>query len=204
MSEEHNSEMIELDVEQDVWDRCHTVHALLVVGSKEENGQYNFAPKHMAMPLGFNNHFGFMGTPRKSTYRNIMREKAFTVSFPTPNQLTITSLAATQREEDNSKPMLKNIPTTPSQHIEGYFLKDSYFQLECEFIECLGKFGEWEIIVGEIVAARVDKKRIRKTGNGIDESQQIFNNPLLAYLHPNRFSVIKESNVFPFPKEFKR
>lgn len=203
MSEENSNEMIELDVEQDVWDRTYTVYSLLIIGSKEEDGNYNFAPKHMAMPMGFSNHFGFIGTPRKSTYRNIQREKVFTVSYPKPSQLTVSSLAATQREDDDSKPILNEIPTTPAQKIEGRFLKGSYIQLECKLTECLGKFGEWELVVGEIVAARINKKMSIKMGNS-DEGQLIYDNPLLAYLHPNRFSVIKESNVFPFPKELKR
>lgn len=204
MTEENNSEMIELDVEQDVWNRTYTVHSLIIIGSMEEDDNYNFAPKHMAMPLGFSNHFGFMGTPRKNTYRNIQREKVFTVSYPKPSQLTVSSLAATRREDDDSKPILDKIPTSPAQKIEGHFVKNSYFQMECRFTECVGKFGEWEMIVGKIVAARIDKSMNRKIGNGVDEAQLIYNNPLLAYLHPNRFSVIKESNVFPFPKEFKR
>jgi len=204
MTEENSNEMIELDVEQDVWSRTYTVYSLLIIGSKEEDGNYNFAPKHMAMPMGFSNHFGFIGTPRKNTYRNIQREKVFTVSYPKPSQLTVSSLAATQREDDDSKPILDQIPTTPAEKIEGYFVKDSYFQLECKLTECLGKFGEWELIVGEIVAARINKKMSRKIGDGVGEGQLIYDNPLLAYLHPNRFSVIKESNVFPFPKEFKR
>jgi flavin reductase (DIM6/NTAB) family NADH-FMN oxidoreductase RutF len=88
--------------------------------------------------------------------------------------------------------------------VDGKFLEDSYFQLECTLNECIGKFGEWEIVVGEIVAARVQKEAARNIGNGMDEGKQIFNSPLLAYLHPDRFSVIKESNTFPYPNEFKR
>ena len=89
MSEQQNADMIELDVYQDVWNRCYTVHSLLIIGSKEEDGQYNFAARHMAMALGFSKHFGFMGTPRKKTYRKIQRGKVFTVSYPTPEQLAV-------------------------------------------------------------------------------------------------------------------
>jgi len=198
------STMIEIDLDQDVWSRCYTVHSLVVIGSKEEDATYNFAPKHMAMPLGFSNHFAFMGTPRKSTYRNIERQKEFTVSFPKPSQIIVSSLTATRREDDDSKPVLDQIPTVSAKIVDGKFLEDSYFQLECTLKECIGKFGEWEIVVGEIVAARVQKEAARNIGNGMDEGKQIFNSPLLAYLHPDRFSVIKESNTFPYPNEFKR
>lgn len=199
-----NSEMIEIDLDQDVWNQCYTVHSLVVIGSKEEDLTYNFAPKHMAMPLGFSNHFGFMGTPRKSTYRNIDLQKEFTVSFPGPDQLVLTSLSATRREEDDTKPIIDQIPTVPAKQIDGKFLAGSYLQLECVLTEFLGKFGEWELVVGEIVAARVQKEMMRKRGNGTDEGKLVHDHPLLAYLHPDRFSVIKESHVFPYPKEFKR
>lgn len=201
---DHKTNMIEIDLDQDVWSQCYTVHSLVVIGSKEESGGYNFAPKHMAMPLGFSNQFGFMGTPRKSTYRNVKREKAFTVSYPKPSQLVVSSLTATRREDDDSKPILDQVPTVASKVVDGKFIEDSYFHLECKLTECLGKFGEWEIVVGEIVAARVQKEAARKRGNGMDESKLIYESPLLAYLHPDRFSIVKESHVFPYPKEFKR
>lgn len=204
MTENTDENMIELDTEKDIWDKCYTVHSLLLIGSKEEDGHYNFAPKHMAMPMGLSNYFGFMGTPRKSTYRNIQREKVFTVSYPKPEQLTLSSLAATRREDDDTKPILDEIPTSPAHKIDGQFIKDSYFQLECKLADIVGKYGEWELIVGEIVAARTVKKMLRPTDSETKESQLINKNPLLAYLHPNRFSVIKESQVFPFPKVFKR
>lgn len=201
---DQNSKMIEIDTDQDVWGRLYTVYSLVVIGSKEEDDAYNFAPKHMAMPLGFSNHFGFMGTPRKSTYRNVQREKVFTVSYPRPDQLVVSSLAATQREDDDTKPVIDQIPTVDAQIIDGKFLQDSYFQLECRLTECLGKFGEWEIVAGEIIAARVHEDIARNQGKERKEGELIYKSPLLAYLHPNRFSIIKESNAFPFPKEFKR
>ena len=204
MAEKRNDTMVELDIEKDIWDKCYTVHSLQLIGSKEEDGHYNFAPKHMAMPMGLSNHFGFMGTPRKSTYRNIQRENVFTVSFPKPEQLTLSSLTATRREDDDSKPVLDEIPTTPAQIIDGQFIRDSYFQLECKLVDILGKFGEWELIVGEILVARVDKNMLRPKHNESNESRLINNNPLLAYLHPNRFSIIEESQAFPFPRAFKR
>ncbi len=196
--------MVEITDDPQMWERCYTVNSLIVVGSTEKDGNYNFAPKHMAMPLGFGPYFGFMGTPRKMTYRNIEREEVFTVSYPRPDQLIISSLTASQREQDNTLPVIKKVPTTDARQIEGKFLKDSYFQLECKLSQTLGKFGEWEIIVGEVVAAYAHQDALREQGDDADEAKHIQQHPLLAYLHPNRFSIIKESNAFPFPKQFKR
>ena len=196
--------MVNITDDPEMWNRFYSVHSLIVVGSMEENGNYNFAPKHMAMPLGFGPYFGFMGTPRKMTYRNIKREKVFTISYPRPEQLVISSLTASRREDDDTLPIIEQVPTSDAQYIEGKFLKDSYIQLECKLSEMLGKFGEWEIVVGEIVSAYAHKDALREEGDDADEDNQIQQHPLLAYLHPNRFSVVKESNAFPFPKDFKR
>ena len=196
--------MVNITDDPEMWNRFYSVHSLIVVGSMEENGNYNFAPKHMAMPLGFGPYFGFMGTPRKMTYRNIKREKVFTISYPRPEQLVISSLTASRREDDDTLPIIEQVPTSDAQDIEGKFLKDSYIQLECKLSEMLGKFGEWEIVVGEIVSACAHKDALREEGDDADEDNQIQQHPLLAYLHPNRFSVVEESNAFPFPKDFKR
>lgn len=204
MAEQTNSKMVSINLDEELWNHFYTVHSLIIIGSKEKDGSYNFAPKHMAMPLGFGPYFGFMGTPRKSTYQNIAREKVFTVSYPQPNQVVLTSLAASRREEDNTKPIIENIPAVDARKIEGKFLKDAYLQLECELHEITGQFGEWEIIVGKIVAAHVHKKALKKAGDASKGGQKIFDHPLLAYLHPDRFGIIKQSNAFPLPKHFKR
>lgn len=201
---EENGSMIEITDEGNLWNRCFMVHSLVIVGSKEASGAYNLAPKHMAMPLGFEKYFGFMGTPRKTTYQNIEREKVFTVSFPRPDQVVLSSLTASRREADDSKPIIDRIPTVDARKIEGKFLKDSYFQLECRLSEMLGKFGEWEIIVGEIVAAYVHEDVLRREGEDRNDGRLLRKHPLIAYLHPDRFSIIKKSHAFPFPKDFKR
>ncbi|NGP88810.1 flavin reductase [Fodinibius halophilus] len=204
MADQEYEHMVDITGDPELWNRCYTVHSLVVIGSTEENGDYNFAPKHMSMPLGFGPYFGFMGTPRKTTYQNIEREKVFTVSYPSPDQLVFSSLMASRREADDSKPVVDEIPTVEAQQIEGKFLKDSYFQLECKLSQILGKFGEWEIIAGEVVSAHVHKDALKREGHDISDDSPLQEHPLLAYLHPGRFSTIKESNVFPIPKNFKR
>jgi len=204
MSDSKSSKMIEINVDNEMWNRIYTVHSLVIVGSKEPDGTFNMAPKHMAMPMGFSNYFGFIGTPRKSTYQNVEREKVFTVSYPRPDQVIISSLTASRREKDDSKPILKKIPTVDATQIEGKFLENSYFNLECKLSQFLGKFGEWELVIGEIVAAYVNEDAIRKKNEDFDGAELVYDSPILAYLHPDRFSKIKKSNAFPFPGDFKR
>lgn len=193
---------VSLDINSDLWNRLYSVHSLVIIGSREENGDYNFAPKHMAMPMGFSTYFGFIGTPRKTTYRNVKREGVFTVSYPRPSQVVISSLAASPREKDHTKPVVKEFETVKAQHIDGELMEDAYLHLECELEDILGSFGEWELMVGKVVSARAQKDAIRQMD--IDSNDLIFRAPLLAYLHPDRFSIIKESQAFPFPEDFKR
>jgi flavin reductase (DIM6/NTAB) family NADH-FMN oxidoreductase RutF len=92
--------LIPLDVGRPIWDRFFTVAPLVVVGSKEPDGSYDLAPKHMAMPLGWQNYYAFVCSPRHATYRNIRRERQFTVSFPRPTEIVASSLAASPRCQD--------------------------------------------------------------------------------------------------------
>lgn len=106
MSSVLSDRLITLDLERPLWDRFFMVAPLVIVGSKEADGNYDLAPKHMAMPFGWDNYFGFICTPRHNTYQNIIREKVFSVSFPQPNQILMASLTATPRCEDNQKPIV--------------------------------------------------------------------------------------------------
>ena len=84
----------DLDVTQPIWERCFTVHPLVVIGTEEEDGSIDLAPKHLAMPMSWHNFFGFICTPRHSTYQNIKRYKQFTVTYVRPSQTVLTSLSA--------------------------------------------------------------------------------------------------------------
>jgi flavin reductase (DIM6/NTAB) family NADH-FMN oxidoreductase RutF len=202
MTQQHSSDMISLEINDQFWNRFFTVHGLFLVGSKEPDGGYNLAPKHMGMPMGFSPYFGFIGTPRKATYRNITSHGYFTVSFPHPNQLVSTTLTASQREPDNSKPIIESLPTVNAECIEGVVLQNSYLQLECKLHEISGHYGEWEMIVGQIVHAYVDQRCLRK--QSVDDNDLIHQTPLLAYLHPDRHAKISESLSIPLPQNFKR
>jgi len=61
--------LVSLDPDQPVWERFFSVSPLIVVGTRDEDGSYDLAPKHMATPLGWDNYFGFVCTPRHHTYR---------------------------------------------------------------------------------------------------------------------------------------
>jgi hypothetical protein len=52
------------------------------------------------------------------------------------------------------------------------------------------------------VNAFVDEHSLRSEDK--DDNELIFHEPLLAYLAPGRYAVVKQSHSFPFPKDFKK
>ena len=193
---------VELDVASPIWGRFFTVSPLVVVGTKENSG-YDLAPKHMAMPLGLENYFGFVCTPQHGTYHNIKREGCYTISFPRADQVVIASLAATPRDcsQHHQKPVINALPTIPAWTIDGIFLRDSYLFFECTLDRIVDGFGEYSLIAGRIMTAFVHRDACRVSDG--DDEQMIREMPLLAYLPYDRFAEVKETRQFPYPKGFK-
>jgi flavin reductase (DIM6/NTAB) family NADH-FMN oxidoreductase RutF len=199
MSEQN--EWVELDVVQPIWDRFFQVSPLVVVGTREGEG-YDMAPKHMAFPMGWENYFGFVCTPRHATYHNARTAGAFTVSYPRPDQLVVTSLTAQGRGEAGEVPLLEALPTVPASMVDGILLQGAYVHLECELDRIVDGFGPNSLVVGRVVAARVHSDALRTSDHG--DTDPVREAPLLAYLHPGRFARISASMVFPFPADFSR
>ena len=194
--------LVELDVSQPIWDRFFWVAPLVLVGTREPDGSHDLAPKHMAMPMGWENYFGFVCTPRHHTYGNIERERQFTVSYPRPDQLVLTSLAASPRFDKDEKPALSVLPVFPAEKVDGVLVEGGYVHLECELERMVDGFGVNSLIVGRIVAARIAPEAERK--DEIDDQALVHDSPLLAYLHPGRFASIGQSLSFPFPAGMKK
>jgi hypothetical protein len=133
---------VELDVRTPIWERVFTVAPLVIVGTRDPDGAFDLAPKHMALPLGWDNYFGFVCTPRHATWANAVCERAFTVSYPRPSQLVHASLTASPRCADGSKPAAGVLPTVPARRIEGALVDGAALQLECELERVIEGFGE--------------------------------------------------------------
>jgi len=197
-----NGKLVTLDVRRPIWDRFFGVFPLVIVGSKEEDGGYDLAPKHLAMPLGWENNYCFVCTPRHRTYQNIRRQGEFTVSYPRPTEVLLASLAAAPRSEDESKPSLLALPTFPARKVDGVLVEGCYLYLECTLRQILDGFGPNSLIIGSVVAAASHEDFLRHKDR--DEADQIHHSPLLAYLSPGRLAQIRQSWSFPFPRGFSR
>jgi flavin reductase (DIM6/NTAB) family NADH-FMN oxidoreductase RutF len=178
------------------------VAPLVLIGTRDEDGSLDLAPKHMAIPMGWQNYFGFVCSPRHHTYTNIERNGEFTVSYPKPSQVLYASLAASPRYTGGPKTVLRNFDTFPASKIDGDFIEDAYLFLECTRFKTVDGFGDNSLITGKVVAAYADPDFLR--ASELDDQELIHDAPLFAYLPPGRFATITRSNGFPFPADMKR
>jgi flavin reductase (DIM6/NTAB) family NADH-FMN oxidoreductase RutF len=86
--------------------------------------------------------------------------------------------------------------------VDGVLVKGCYLYLECTLHTILDGFGPNSLLIGNVVAATAHEDALRDAER--DESEQIFQSPLLAYLSPGRFTEIRQSSAFPFHEGFSR
>ncbi|MDX1577495.1 MAG: flavin reductase [Gemmatimonadota bacterium] len=202
MSEDARSELVPLDVDAGLWDRVYRVAPLVLIGTREGEA-YDLAPKHLALPLSWEDHYGFVCSPRHATYHNVKRTGEFTVSYPRPSQVVLASLAAAPREGwESDKPVVRDLPTMPGTRVDAPLLVDAYFQLECELDRIVDDFGPNSLIAGRVVAAHATRRALIVSDRDPDE--QLARSPLLAYVDPGRFARIESARAFPFPAGFKK
>ena len=192
---------VELPIGAGLWERLFFVAPLVLVGTREGEG-YDFAPKHMAMPLGWEGFFCFVCSPSHATYRNVREHRQFTVSFPRPEQIIESSLAAGGRGADDDKPSLAAVPTAPARVVDVPVVDGCALVLECELERIVDGFGPNSLIVGRVVAASAARDALR--GVDVDDADLVYRLGLLAYLSPGRLAVIRESVAFPYPIDFSR
>jgi flavin reductase (DIM6/NTAB) family NADH-FMN oxidoreductase RutF len=198
---EARDELVELPLDASLWEHVFSVAPLVLVGTKEDDG-WDFAPKHLAMPLGWEGFYCFVCTPRHATYQNLKAHPQFTVSFPRPEQIMESSFAAGGRFEGGAKPSLAAIPTAPARVVDGRVVSGCPLYLECELDRIVDGFGSGSLIVGRIVAAFAARDALR--GAEVDDADLIHRLGLFAYLPPGRFAVVRESLSFPYPVDFRR
>jgi flavin reductase (DIM6/NTAB) family NADH-FMN oxidoreductase RutF len=195
-----SADLAALPVGHDLWQRVFAVAPLVLVGTREGD-TYDFAPKHMAMPLGWDSFYCFACGPRHATYRNIRAFPRFTVSFPTAEHLVVSSLAAAGRSDTGLKPSLVAVPTAPARLVDVPVVDGCPFYLECELDRIIDGFGPSSLIVGRVVAATAASEALR--GADVDDADLLHRLGLLTYLAPGRFAVVRETLSFPYPVDFR-
>lgn len=202
MSSASLADYVALDPTAGLWDRVFTVAPLVLIGTREPDGGLDLAPKHMVTPMGWGPYFGFVCTPRHATYQNVERERTFTVTYLRPDQVVLSSLTASPRCEDDSKPIVDAVDVFAAGNGRDAFVRGGYLFLECRRHSVTDGFGANSLVVGEITAAYADEDALRISDG--DDREAVERVPLLAYLAPGRWSEIRASFSFPFPAGFER
>ena len=185
----------------DLWEQVFVPAPLVLVGTVDEDGTVDLAPKHQATPLGWGDWYGFVCTSRHRTYANARRTGQFTVSYPTPDQVVAIGQAAAHRV-DGDKPTLAVVEQIPAVAVDGALAARASLWLECEVDRIVEGFDTHDLIVGRIIRAAAPSWAIRDPDR--DDAEAIHAHPSLVFLSPARFASVSETLAFPFPSEFSR
>ena len=66
------SDLVPIELDDELWERVFVVSPLVLVGTREPDGRHDLAPKHRVVTL--RGHFGFVCRPSHATWRNAVRE----------------------------------------------------------------------------------------------------------------------------------
>lgn len=193
---------VDIAVDRPIWERFPIVAPLVLVATTEPDGSPDVAPKHLAMPVSWDNMFGFVCHPSHGTYRNTIRTGVFTVGYPSPEMLLETSLAAAPRDADGTKPTLDMLRFVPASAVDGRLIEGCRLHLECRLERVVDGLGANALLIGEVVAAHASRRLVRRIDR--DTREQLRDCPLLAYVHPGRVATIDETGEFPYHLAFRR
>ena len=202
MTLSNDPNLITLQPDQPFFETLYTAAPLVIVGTRDEDGSENLAPKHMAIPLGWSDYFGFVCTPDHGTYRNVEQTEAFTVSYPRPESVLDASLAAAPRDIEGEKPSLTDVETVDADVVDAPAVAGAYGVLECELERIVDGFDGAGLVAGTVVEKHVHTDAYRS--DDIEPETLLEQAPVLAHLYPDRFAEVSNTQAFPFPEGFER
>lgn len=197
-----NESLVRLELSSPIWSRFFMAAPLVVVGTTEPDGTPDLAPKHMVMPLGWQNHVGFMCSETHSTRSNVLRTGEFTLTWLRPDSVVTAALAAAPRCDAGGKPSLDLLETFPAEEVDPPLVRGGYLYMECRLLETWDALAPASLIAGEIVAARVAESSVRRPSR--HDADILAEDPPLVYLPPGWFGTVQEVRAFPFHQGMKR
>jgi flavin reductase (DIM6/NTAB) family NADH-FMN oxidoreductase RutF len=111
-------------------------------------------------------------------------------------------MAAGARLDDRSKPTLAAVPVIPARTVDGVLVEGCMLYLECALERVIDGFGDNSVIAGRVVGASAPRAALRAAD--VDDADLLHELGPLVYLAPGRFGVVRETNSFPFPVDFRR
>ena len=181
-----------------IWERVFTVNPLVLIGTQERDGGYNLAPKHMAFPMGWENYFGFVCTPRHVDLPQRQTGGSLHGQLPPTYAGGAGEPCRLPARGRRRQARLDALPTFPASEVDGVFIRDALPVPGVRSRQDRRRFR------GEQPRSRAASWRRTSIGTTFasserDDQDLIHDSPLLAYLSPGRYASIGENNSFPFP-----
>ena len=193
MNNDPSSPLLSLELDSPIWDRFFSVAPLVLIGTTNADGSHDLCATYRAIPVGPENLFAFLASPDDAAADNARRDGCFTVSFPRPEQVVQTSVAAVGTGDRH--PLADQLPVTSAKTVDGGVLEGAWLYLECEVERAIDDLGSSLMIIGRIVAAYLDREARRLAER--DDYDLLMRHPLLAFVAPGRFAEIKHTDAFP-------
>ena len=148
------------------------VRQVVIITTLKENGIYNAAPKSWHMPCGDSpNLFAFACGKGHHTYENIVRNKEFAVNYPTiefgKNVWKLNEKFGLNVDEIKEAGLTHESPKI----IKAPLIKECIISFECKLYNILDFYLGMSLIIGEVVAAKVDGR--------LEEIEREKNNPFV-------------------------
>lgn len=187
----------------------YQVNPVTLITTVDAAGRLNVAAKTQFTRVGLGRFVAFGCCPEHHTYANVLAKGEFVVNFPGPDLVAEVGLAGLPFGEDVGDEVAQcGLTAIPSEAVSVPRIEECWAHLECRLVETR-HYGNWTLIVGEVVAASVDETYVlpsrtepREPGEVHPDGRRLVY-PLLAYVYPDHYGVITEVKRFRFPEGYR-
>jgi flavin reductase (DIM6/NTAB) family NADH-FMN oxidoreductase RutF len=143
--------------------------AVSVITTFKENGLPNACPQSWTTYTGDRDGyyviFSLMNTTH--TYKNILREKEFVVSFPTAAEFRRCMDTIKNNSEDTDEITASGLTAEPAKKVHAPRIKECFVNMECRlgWHRTLHKKSFWHVFAGEVVHVAIDSERAKHQSN---------------------------------------
>jgi len=187
----------ELDLNRFVGRNFFWPEGIVLVTTLSPDGMPNVAPKTQAAPVGRRNFWSFACTPSHHTHKYIEAGGEFVINIPGPELIKNISLAARRFALDEDEIRGSELTAMPSREVSPPSIAECRVHLECRLHRIVEGLGEDSLIIGRVVAASADSDIIDPSPDSLQR------HPLLVYVYPDHWTMVKEAERFRFPAEYK-
>jgi flavin reductase (DIM6/NTAB) family NADH-FMN oxidoreductase RutF len=188
---------VSLNLDRFVGGQFFCPEMVVLVTTMSTSGIFNVAPKTQAMPVGRGNYWAFACCSSHHTYQNVLQQGEFVVNIPGPELIEHISRASADTPAGADEIDACGLTAIPSRQVAVPSILECRVHLECKRYQVIDGLGGDSLIIGKIVAACGDQDFVSTDVRILAEK------PVLAYVHPDHYTLVKEVRKFQFPRNYK-